>query len=93
MADPWVDEPVTCHDPECPEPQPSAQPEMDGDLLVYACPCGYEFPAGRVGQQEGACAAGVPEGVRRRVGELNEQMHKSVVSTPVFFPTIGRRPS
>ena len=94
----WVDEPVTCRDPECPEPQPSAQPELDGDLLVYACPCGYEFPAVRPVQQEGSCAAGVPEDVRRLLSiagrsvdipmpELTEQGRK------VFLgPTIGRRP-
>lgn len=87
MPEPWVDEPVTCHDPECSLPQPSAQPEMDGDLLVYACPCGYEFPAGRVGQPESACAAGVPESVRRAASFGSGQ------PAPTFLGSIGRRPS
>jgi hypothetical protein len=76
----WVDEPARCGDPECLLPQPSAEPEMDGDLLVYACPCGYEFPAGRVGQDEGTCAAGLQRPV-------------PAAPQPVFLGTIGRRPS
>ncbi len=88
MADRWVDEPVRCGDPECPEPQPSAQPEADGDLRYYACECGYEFGHQMAAQDEGSCAAGVPESVRRAVSFAPAQEPQ-----PVFLgTTIGRRP-
>jgi len=87
MADFGIDAPADCRDPECPYPQPSAQPELDGDWLFYACPCGYEFPGGRIGQAEGTCAAGVPEAVRRAASV------KPLAAPPVFLgTTIGRRP-
>lgn len=98
MADLFVDEPVRCMDPECPEEQPSAQPEMDGNLLFYACPCGYEFPAGPPAQQEGACAAGVPEDVRIRYSASQPPGVVTLESgqdrrSAFLGPTIGRRPS
>jgi hypothetical protein len=64
VTDRWVDEPVRCGDPECPEPQPSAQPEADGSLRYYACECGYEFGHQQASQDEGACSLGIPEGIR-----------------------------
>jgi hypothetical protein len=43
-----------------------AQPEQDGDLIYYACGCGYEFGYQRVAQeQDNACQLGVPEEIRR----------------------------
>ncbi len=85
MTDRWVDEPVSCGDPECPELQPSAQPEADGDLRYHACACGFEFGYEMAGQDEdaGACSLGVPEAVRRRASVPPQE--------PVFLQ-IGRRP-
>lgn len=98
MPDRWVDEPVPCRDPECPEEQPSAQPEADGTLRYYACPCGYEFPAEIVSQDAGACQLGVPEEIRR----LNMNITGRSIDIPVpelteegkrvFLGPIGRRP-
>jgi hypothetical protein len=87
MPELWIDTRVSCGDPECAEPQPSAEPESDGDLRYYACLCGYEF-----GHQKAApasqdtCAAGVPEHVRRAVSVDPEP------GQPVFLGSVGRRP-
>lgn len=90
MSGPRVDEPVPCGDPECLQVQPSAQPETDGDLLYYACPCGYEFGYQQVRQGEGTCAAGLPESVRHAVSFAPAQDQQA--GQPVFIGTIGRRP-
>ena len=88
MSDRWVDEPANCRDPECPYPQPSAQPEADGQLRFYACPCGYEFPVEMASQDAGSCSLGVPEHIRRMA---SREMVGS--SQSVFLGSIGRRPS
>lgn len=65
-----------CANPECPTLDPEStvfnslvEPEVDGDHRYYECEeCGYAFGYERVGEGirvEGACAAGVPESVRR----------------------------
>lgn len=86
MSELWADEPVRCLDSECPQPQPSAQPEADGDLRYYACLCGQEFGYQRAGQADATCAAGVPEEVRRAASFGSGQ------PAPVFLGSIGRRP-
>ena len=91
MPDRWVDEPVPCRDPECPEPQPSAQPEADGALRYYACRCGYEFPAEMASQGEGACQLGVPEEVRRQF-QQSMDYQDSQMRGAVFLGGISRRP-
>jgi hypothetical protein len=94
----WADEKVPCMDPECRYPQPSAEPEADGPLRYYACPCGFEFGYSAAAPEAGSCALGVPESVRRAlsiagrsagipVPALTEEGRK------VFLgPSIGRRP-
>jgi len=94
----WVDEPVTCRDPECLYPQPSAQPEADGPLRYYACPCGYEFPAEMAGQDAGSCQLGIPEGIRLRVSASQPPGVVTIDSgaerRSVFLGVkIGRRPA
>lgn len=40
---------------------PDAEPEQDGDVVVFVCPdCGGEFGHSRVGQEGPVCAAGLP---------------------------------
>jgi hypothetical protein len=85
----WADEPVSCADPECPEPQPSAQPEADGDLRYYACACGMEFGYEVARQDAGACQLGIPEQVRRAASIEPGQPESG---QPVFIGSIGRRP-
>lgn len=96
MPDRWVDEPVPCRDPECPYEQPSAQPEADGALRYYACPCGYEFPAEMASQDAGACQLGVPEQVRLRYSAAQPPGVMTIESgaerRSVFLGSIGRRP-
>jgi hypothetical protein len=93
VAERWVDAPVTCGDPECPESQPSAQPEADGDLRYYACLCGYEFGFEKAAPAEGNCSLGVPEEVRRAVSIEPGSSAPPQGPQPVFLgTTIGRRP-
>lgn len=91
MPDRWVDEPVPCRDPECSYEQPSAEPEADGSLRYYACPCGYEWPAEIVSQDSGACQIGVPEEVRRQFQQAMDYQD-SQTRGAVFLGAIGRRP-
>lgn len=87
MTGSWVDEPVRCMDLECPQAQPSAQPEADGDLRYYACPCGMEFGYEQAVPDAGACSLGIPEEVRSRAS-----IPVARGKQPVFLGTIGRRP-
>lgn len=45
---------------ECPSCGHHAEPEQDGDVLYWACDCGFEFGHARVTQPEESCAAGIP---------------------------------
>ena len=100
MADRWVDEPVTCGDPECAEAtgQKTAMPESDGELRYYACTeCGYESGYEQARQDAGACQLGVPEEVRLRYSASQPPGVMTLVSgderRSVFLgTTIGRRP-
>ena len=93
MADRWVDEPVPCGDPECAAAGGMAEPESDGVLRYYACTtCGFETGYQTAGQDENACAAGVPEEVRRAVSISPDRTAPPRGGQPVFVGTIGRRP-
>ena len=46
---------------ECPSCGSRAEPEQDGDVLYWACECGFEFGY-EVEKQEETCAAGIELG-------------------------------
>lgn len=60
-----------------------AEPEQDGDVLYFACSCGFESGYRRVAAADPSCQLGVPEDVRRQA---------SVPLPGPVLVTIGRRP-
>ena len=82
MAGPaaWLDEAVDCS--IC-LGKGTAEPEQDGDVLLYACTdeeCGAEFGYQRVTQPQATCAAGLPVSVEQ-----------PATGQPVFIGSIGKR--
>lgn len=91
----WRDQAVACGDPECVDAagNPSlAEPEHDGDHRYYCCTtCGFTFGFSRIpaeAQNDGACAVGIPEDIRRAASAATEQ---ALNATPLL--QIGRRRS
>lgn len=62
-----------------------AEPEQDGDLVYYACECGFEFGYRRVEQQD-TCAAGLP----LAMVAANARPPRHRPDGPVFVGGIGR---
>jgi hypothetical protein len=71
-------EPEVVENAPCPQCGGSAEPEQDGEIVFYACPCGAEF-----GYRKAAsgtfCAAGLP-------------LAGPEPGPPVIATTIKRRP-
>ncbi len=86
-------ETTTCADPAC---NGRAEPEQDGDHTYFECPeCGYAFGFTRLStvavQQDGACAVGVPEDLRRAASQ--PMTNALAASQPLPLLSIGRRPN
>lgn len=51
----------------CPGCGCTAEPEQDGDVLYFACDCGFEFGHHRAEAPDPSCQLGIPEGIRLKV--------------------------